>query len=158
MTYHDKNEWIRYEQIAQNILKQLKDYFNLDDVQGKQKLKGKSGTEWEIDAVATSDSSQRLVVIECRRTKARQSQEKLGAIAFKIQDTCAERGIIVTPHPLQKGAQAIANFTSITHFKLTTESCSNNFLAEALGNIFIGLPSIGDTSQLGVVGIKTIQL
>ncbi len=150
------NSWQKYEKVAQDILKQLRDFFDLVDVQDKQKLAGKSGTDWEVDVVATSCLTRRIVIVECRFTKARQSQTEIAALAFTVKDIGAERGVIVTPHLLQKGAKLVADSSNITHFKLDRESCSNNFLAEALGKIFLGLPSLGDMSQIGGHGIKQI--
>lgn len=146
--------WARYEEAAREILQQLREYFDLERVERKQSFSGASGTVWEIDVVGTSNSTQRLVVIECRLTKGRQSQGKLAALAFTIQDTGAERGIIVTPGPLQKGAKLVAIASGITHFRLDSKSSPNDFLAEALGKLFIGLPSIGDTAHMGVPGIR----
>jgi hypothetical protein len=147
-------EWERYEAAAREILKQLREHFSLDDVQGKQVVQGASGTVWEFDAVGISNPSKRLVLIECRLTKARQSQDKIAALSFTIQDTKAERGIIVTSKPLQKGAELVASYSGIMHFHLDSRSTSSDFLAQALGKLFIGLPSIGDTSQFGTPGIR----
>jgi len=146
--------WERYEATAQEILQRLREHFSFVEVEGKQVLQGASGTEWEIDLVARSDPSERLVVIECRFTKGRQSQSKIGALAFTIRDTGAERGIIVTPNPLQKGAALVASHSEIMHFQLDLRSTSNNFLAQALGKLFLGIPSVGDISLFGVSGIR----
>jgi len=141
-------DWERYEETARQILKRLREYFGLSDVQGKQTLQGASGTYWEVDALATTESSHKYVIIECRLTKQRQSQANLGALAFIIQDIGGERGIIVTPKPLQKGAGLIAQAENIMHFKLQPSSTIDNFIAEALGKMFLGLPSLGDTSRI----------
>ncbi len=100
--------WGRYESTAGEVLKQLAQHFCLGDVEEKQLLSGKSGTDWEIDLVGKSIPSEQRVLIECRLTKGRQSQSKIAAFAFSIQDTGAERGIIVTPNPFQKGAEPAA--------------------------------------------------
>lgn len=147
-------DWERYEEVAREILKQLREHFSLSDVQGKQIVKGLSWAEWEIDGAGTSCSSERLVVIECRLTKARQSQSKIAALAFTIQDIGAERGIIVTPNPLQKGAEVVARSSDITHFKLDSKSTSNDFLAKVIGKLFLGIPSIGETFKVGIPGIQ----
>ena len=147
-------EWERYEATARAILKQLHEHFSLGDVQEKQVVRGASGTEWEIDLVGRSDPCDRLVVIECRLTKGRQSQSKIGALAFTIQDTGAESGIIVTPNPLQKGAVLVASHSAIVHFQLDSKSTANDFLVQALEKLFLGIPSVGDTSQFGVPGIR----
>jgi hypothetical protein len=93
-------------------------------------------------------------LVESRRlTKGRQSQAKLAALAFTIKDVGGDRGIIVTPKPLQKGSKLVAQSAGITHFKLDSKSEANNFFAEALGKMFLGIPSLGDTCQFGEPGI-----
>jgi hypothetical protein len=148
--------WERYEETAKEILNQLRDYFQLSDVQRKQSLEGRSGTNWQIDVVDIAESTGNAVIIECRMTKERQSQEKVAAIAFRIQDVGGERGILVTPKPLQKGAERVAESAGIVHFRLDPTSTTNDFFAEALGNMFIGIPSLGDTSQIGEPAIRAV--
>ena len=145
--------WNRYEKTAQAVLDQLREHFGLECVEPKQSVPGASGTDWEIDIVGRSDATKKIVVIECRLAKSRQSQAKLAALAFTIQDTGAERGILVTPKPLQKGAQIVANATGIVHFRLNANSSANDFAGQVLDKLFIGLPSIGDTVQVGIPGI-----
>ena len=147
-------DWERYEEASREILKKLCEHFDLGDVQGKQIVKGLSGAEWEIDGVGISYSTEKLVVIECRLTKGRQSQSKIAALAFTMKDISAERGIIVTPNPLQKGAEVVARSSGITHFKLDSKSTSSDFLAQLIGKIFLGIPSIEETSKVGMPGIK----
>ena len=142
-------DWKRYEKATKEILNRLREHFELSDVLGKQQLRGASGTDWEIDVVGTAETTGKVVVIECRLTKGRQSQSKLAALSFTIADVGGDRGIIVTPHSLQRGAKLIAQSSGITHFKLDPSSTTNDFFAEALGNMFLGVPSLGDTSQFG---------
>jgi hypothetical protein len=146
-------DWERYEQAAREILKQLREHFDLADVTGKQSFQGASGTDWEIDVVGIAKTTGKIVDIECRLTKGRQSQAKLAALAFTIKDVGGDRGIIVTPKPLQKGSKLVAQSAGITHFKLDSKSEANNFFAEALGKMFLGIPSLGDTCQFGEPGI-----
>ena len=51
-----------------------------------------------------------FVIIECRRyTKSRQSQEKIGGLAYRILDTGARGGILISPLGMQEGASKIAD-------------------------------------------------
>ena len=59
--------WQCYEEVAQYLLNQFAEHFNLGRVEGKQKILGKSGTEWEIDARGIKDNETGFLVIECRR-------------------------------------------------------------------------------------------
>lgn len=150
------NKWERYERTAEEVLGRLTEHFNLKEVTGKEKIPGDSGTDWEIDVLATSSLSEKRVLIECRLTKARQSQAKIGEFALRLLDTGAERGIIITPNPLQKGAALVAKKYNITHFKLSSQSTPNNFLAESLGKLFLGTPSVDDISAFGTPSIGAV--
>src|SRR5271157_2418146 len=105
MTRSDK-QWRSYEQISAYLLDKLSKEFGLTRVEGKQKLVGRSGTEWEIDAKGIRDDDGGIVIIECRRyTTSKQNQEKIAGFAWKITDTNAQSGIIVSQLGLQRGAK-----------------------------------------------------
>lgn len=91
-------------------------------VEGKQSLRGESSTNWELDAVAWLEGGERFLGVEARRnTKARQKQEALAALAGHIRDLDAAGGVIVSPLPLQSGAnvsqpiQGLATYTFFTN-------------------------------------------
>jgi hypothetical protein len=44
--------WQSYEQVGQFLLEQFARHFGLGRVEGKQLVRGASGTNWEIDAKA----------------------------------------------------------------------------------------------------------
>jgi len=81
-------EWQTYEEVATYLLNQIAEEFNLSRFEGKQKVIGKrSGTEWEIDAKGIKESDEMFIIVECRRyTKSKQTQEKIGALAYRIID------------------------------------------------------------------------
>ena len=60
----------------------------LKSVEGKQKIQGRrTGTTWEIDAKGVAEGSEGFFLVECRRyTTSKQSQEKTGALAYRIID------------------------------------------------------------------------
>lgn len=144
--------WKKYEETARLILDQSKVHFGLESVEGPQKIPGKL-TDWAIEAkgVAVGGGT---VIVECRLRKRRQDQEALGGLAFRIQDTGATGGIIVTPLPLQKGASAIAEGKNIQQVVLDPASTPSDFAFRFFGNLFLGIPSIGDTSVFGTGGIS----
>jgi len=79
-------------------------------VEEKQKVKGLSETEWEVDVLAYNVDGGKLVLVECKhRSKAALPQDSLAGFAYKIKDTNADHGIIVTTIGLQEGADKIAN-------------------------------------------------
>jgi hypothetical protein len=84
--------------------------FGLVRVEGKQKILGSStGTEWEIEGKGVTTRDKEFVIVECRRyTTSRLKQECVGALAYRISDTGASGGILVTPIGLQEGAKMVA--------------------------------------------------
>jgi len=146
-------DWERYEQVSREVLENLRDHLGLQDVQSKSMIKGRSGVEWEVDAIAKSAQTKRLVVIECRLTKGRQSQSNIASLVLTCEDVGAGKAIIVTPNPLQRGASILANYHGVMHFKLDPKSSESDFLAEAIGKLFLGIPSIGESSNIGTPSI-----
>jgi len=137
-THSQPKDWQSYEQVAAYLLNRLANELGLEEVEGKQKLPGASGTEWEVDAKGLLEGREAFVVIECRRTRARQSQSKVAALAYSIQDTGGAGGIIVTPIPLQTGAAKVAQAANIQHVLLDINSTPENFAIQFLNKLFIG--------------------
>jgi hypothetical protein len=137
----DKMIWETYEDVAQYLLNQFAEIFNLSRFEGKQKLDGKiSGTTWEIDAKGIKENSDIFLIVECRRYKtARQSQEKVGALAYRIHDTNANGGIIVSPLGLQQGGRKIATAENIHEVILDPNSNTKDYFLKYLNNFFIGI-------------------
>lgn len=44
--------WQAYEDAARKVLSDLRDVLHIDVVEGKQSVRGSSGTDWEVDAKA----------------------------------------------------------------------------------------------------------
>ena len=131
--------WLIYEQAARVVLEHLREHLGLTSVEGKQELPGKSGTSWEIDAKAIQEQDDRFLVVEVRRhTTGRLKQEHIAALAFRIGEVGAAGGIVVTPLPLQRGAELVARASGIEHVRLSPESTATDYLAEYMGRRFIG--------------------
>ena len=134
-------KWKDYEQVATHLLGQYAKEFGLDRVEAKQGLAGKtSGTRWEIDVKGVRQGNEGFVIVECRRyTTSRLSQEQLGAIAYRIMDTGAEGGIIVSPLGLQEGARKIATASNVLNVQLDANSTSTQFAMRFLKKLMIGI-------------------
>ena len=52
--------WKDYEAVARFLVHDLREKLGLERVEGKQKIAGESGTEWEIDAKAVDVRMSRL--------------------------------------------------------------------------------------------------
>ncbi len=132
--------WVNYEEVARHVLQQLGKKFGLADVEGKQKVAGRqSGTDWEIDAKGVRDGDATIVLVECRRHRNRLTQEALAAVAYRIIDTGAAGGIIVSLLPLQKGAAKVAEASKIEHVQLRPESARELWVAEIGTVIHVGI-------------------
>lgn len=132
--------WKSYEEVAHFLLNQLAENFGLGKVEGKQIVSGQSGTDWEIDAKGVKADDEGFLIIECRRhTKSRLSQESIAAVAYRIKDTGADGGIIVSPLELQKGAKKVAHYENIHHVILDPKSTTTDYMLKFLNQIFIGL-------------------
>ena len=133
--------WKSYEEVAVYLLDRCAGEFGLARVEGKQKVSGhRSGTEWEIDAKGVREGDEGFIIIECRRyITSKQNQEKLGGLAYRILDTGASGGIIVSPIGLQEGAKKIAQAENIIDIQLDQNSTPQEFSMRFLNKIMIGM-------------------
>jgi hypothetical protein len=141
-----QTSWRGYEEIAQYLLNQMASHFALGHVEGKQIVAGASGTCWEIDAKGVKEKDEGFLIIECRRhTTHGLSQEHIAALAFRIQDTGAVGGIIVSPLPLQSGAKKVAESRHIHEVQLSPDSTTADYVLRFLTDIFAGVSDKLDT-------------
>lgn len=132
-----KTEWQTYEEVAAYLLDHFKNEFGLSEVQKKQYVHGfRSSTDWVIDAKGICEGSDSFIIVECRRYKSsKQNQERVAALAYRIQDTGASGGIIVSPLGLQKGAQKIAQAEEIVNVQLNADCTPDEFVIKFLNKI-----------------------
>jgi Restriction endonuclease len=123
------------------LLNKFADEFGLDRVEGKQKVKRRrSGTTWTIDAKGFREKNEAFVIVECRRyITSKQNQEKVGSLAYRIIDTGAGGGILVSPLGMQKGAKKIANAENIIHVQLDENSRRYEYVLGFLNKIMLGI-------------------
>ena len=139
------------------MLDQFAKEFGLDKVEGKQQVLGlKSGTEWEIDAKGFVQDGDKTVIVECRRyTKTRLNQESVGGLAYRICDTGAAGGMVVSPMGLQEGAEKVARAENIISVTLDAGSSSTEYVMRFLDQIHVGMA--GELSLTGMLGIRVIR-
>lgn len=133
--------WESYEEVAAYLLNQMASRFGLQRVEGKQFIQGlRSGTKWEIDAKGIKESdNEAFVIIECRRYESsKQTQEKVGALAYRILDTGATGGIIVSPLGLQAGGEKIAQAENILSVLMDENSTKEQYILKFLKDTIIG--------------------
>lgn len=134
-------KWESYQEVARYLLNQFSDKFGLDRVEGKQEVQGKrSGTTWKIDAKGIKDGNEVFIIVECRRyTTSKQSQEKVGGLAYRIIDTGPDGGILVSPLGVQRGATKISAAENIIEVHLDENSTRHEFVMGFLNEIMLGV-------------------
>ena len=150
----EPTNWRTYEEVARQLLDKIAGLLGLERVEGKQYLPGKkSGTNWEIDARGVSSNGTGFLVIEIRRySTSRLSQEALAAIAYRIEDTGANGGIVVSPLPLQSGAQKVADAARVVAVQLDQNSTTERYVLRFLKNVMVGLEPDGLKSSVSILG------
>jgi hypothetical protein len=134
-------KWESYEEVAAYLLNQMAFAFGLERVEGKQSVMGlRSGTKYVIDAKGIAQGNEGFIIIECRRyTSSKQKQEQIGGLAYRILDTKASGGIIVSPLGLQEGAAKIANAENIQSVQLDENSTHTDYILKFLNQVFLGV-------------------
>ena len=137
----EDSKWKTYEEVATYLLGQITEVLGLEKVEGKQTLVGnRSGTTWEIDGKGVKNNEGGFVIIECRRySKQKQKQEQVAALAYRIMDTGAQGGIIVSPLGIQEGGTKIANSENIQTVTLDENSTTTDYVLKFLNQIFAGV-------------------
>ncbi|MNR30230.1 hypothetical protein D3C85_1476750 [compost metagenome] len=94
-----------------------------------------------------------FVLIEVRRyTSSRLSQEDMAAVAYRIQDTGAVGGIVVSPLPLQVGAQRVAEAANIVAVQLSENSTTTEYILRFLNNVMVSLAPDSVIVSVSLVG------
>lgn len=152
------SKWETYEEVATHLLDEFAEEFGLERVEGKQNVQGeRSGTTWEIDAKGVKKGEEGFIIVECRRyTASKQNQEKIGGLAYRILDTGASGGIVVSPLGLQEGAEKVASSEDIQHVTLSADSTPYEFFLRFLNKVMVG---VHDTLQVkeNVVVVKNSE-
>jgi hypothetical protein len=143
----DQKAWQNYEEAATYLLNRFAEEFGLKFVEGKQKVEGRrSRRSWTIDAKGVV-GDEGFFIVECRRyTTSKQNQEKLGGLAYRIIDTGAAGGIIVSPLGLQEGAAGVAAAEQIISVELTADSTPTEFAIQFLNKLCLGISAKSTSS------------
>ena len=135
-----ETKWESYEAVAAHLLDVFATDFGLGKVEGKQLVPGASGTQWEIDGKGISEDGDTFIIVECKRyTTSKVPQEILAGLAFRISDTGANGGIIVTPLGFQEGAKKVAAHTGIHTVRLNQDCTRIDYVLEFLNKFCVGL-------------------
>jgi hypothetical protein len=135
------SKWESYEEVAVYLLDQVAGELGLERVEGKQGVFGsRSSVTWTIEGKGVKVGGDGFVIIECRRyTTSRQRQEQVGGLAYRIIDTGAAGGIVVSPLGLQEGAKKVAAAENIQEVFLSPDSTCTEYMLRFLNRIFVGV-------------------
>lgn len=151
-----KKEWERYEDVARQVIDDIKSHLGLSLVnEDKIEFKKKDGGKCEIDISAYDMSDGKLVLVESRKKNKSLNQEEVHGFAYRIQQTGAKRGIIVTTIGLQQGAQIAADGAKITLIRLNEGSTKEEYVAKITQQIFL---KITDKCKMGISFIGGINI
>lgn len=136
-----RQSWKSYEDAARYFLNHFRHEFGLERVDPKQRIAGRSGTFWEIDAKGIREGDNAaIMLVECRQHRSKRlNQEAIGGLAYRIIDTGALGGIVVSPLPLQDGAKKVADAGNIVHVQLGPDSTPESFVISFFNKIFVGI-------------------
>lgn len=138
--------WQNYEEVAVYRLDRIASEFGLERVEGKQHVRG--STDWELDAKGVKVGGGGFVIIECRRyTKAKQSQEQVGGVAFRIIDAGAGGGIYVSPLGFQEGARRVAAAYGIHEVLMDADSTRTDYVLRFLNKMFLGASDVAAATE-----------
>jgi hypothetical protein len=85
--------WQTYEKLARTLLDRFASDFELDKVEGKQKVQGKrSGTKWEIDAKGSATGERTSSLLNAGGTRLRNSRRRGWQGLLIASSTLAHKG------------------------------------------------------------------
>jgi hypothetical protein len=140
--------WENYEEVAVYLLDQIASELGLERVEGKQDVYGsRTLTKWEIDGKGVRVGGEGFVIIECRRyTTSKQNQERVAGLAYRIVDTGASGGILVSPLGFQEGAKKVAAAEDIQEVLMDANSTRTDYVLTFLNHIFAGVSLRGEAT------------
>lgn len=132
--------WQSYEEVAAYLLNQVAHELGLERIEGKQRASGqRSEADWEIDAVGFHAGSESIVLIECKRFPRKKiSRGIIADLAYRIIDTGASGGIIVSPLGLQEGAARVAEAEGIISVQLNADASPSEYMMRFLNQLRFG--------------------
>lgn len=151
--------WESYEEVARHLIGACLEAFGLSAMEGKQSVPGRiSGTDWEIEGKGVRTGEGEFVILECRRYPGRRlSQEALGGLAWRIHDTGAAGGIVVSPLELQEGAAKIAAVAEVIPVRLTPDSTTTEYVMSFLDQVRLGFADTASADMFDQLTIKVFE-
>lgn len=152
-------KWEVYERIAAQLFDKFADKFGWESVEGKQKVRCKSGVDCEIDAKAMLKEDEGFWIIECKHWKGSVSQDNVRSLAHRRKDIIGAKGaILVSYMPPQKGAKTIAEYEGIKCFYLDKNATLLEYVLSAEGDdgsgkLFVGMADKADPGDELVSGV-----
>ena len=145
----------QYEMEAQQVIDSLPPLLQnlgIQEVKGKRGVEGSSGVRWEIDAKGIVAGDSRFVIFECKSSEKKISVCTVMHLAYRVKDTNALTGIIVSPACLTTPAKKLACYEGIHKIDLPVGCETNEYQVRFLNQVFVGVKStIAVTSEANAV-------
>jgi hypothetical protein len=137
-----ESDW--YEQVTRTILHACREQLGYKEVRPKGRIPGESGTQWEIDATCYLLENDGMILVECRRHTTKPiDQEQVGGLVFRIIDTGAKGGLLVTPLGYQEGATLVAKARKVTLATLNADATEREYVLKVAERLFARIEGKG---------------
>jgi len=158
MVGKSSQSWRTFEDAVRAIVSQQSEFFGIEFVEpASAKVRGETGYEWNIEVIGYLAGTRKMVLFEVRRKTTRNIEPgEAGELAFRIEDTGADKGYFVTPlkRRLSKGARKISEFNQIGHVQVSVTSTPENYIMQCVDQVFA---AFGDSMQFNdsvTLGLK----
>jgi hypothetical protein len=135
--------WGSFKDAVRAIIERHKDFFGLRSVEPETGAAfGKSGYTWDIEIVGYTKNEHKLVLFECRRKTTRNlPPDDADELAYRIEDTGADKGFFVTTlgRGLSEGVKASADHEAIGHIQVSADATPEQYVMRHLNQVFAGL-------------------
>lgn len=145
-------DWKNFEDVFRAILAMHMNFFELEKVEPTSKPvpgHARKFKPWAIDVVGYRKGTKRLVLFEVKRRGRNVEPEQAAGFAYRILDTEAEAGYIVTTmgRDLSSGAKEIADYEKIGHIQVEKDSTPDDYTMKIADNMFVGVTDTVKVSE-----------
>src|SRR3972149_586227 len=130
MNSNKPQTWKSYEDAVRAIISQHREFLGLEFIEPTSgKVEGKSGYSWNIEIIGYTSGNRKMVLVEVRRKTTRNIiPAEAGALAYRIEDTGAEKGYFVSAGEprLSSGATQLPPLQKAAHIQLAVDSTPDN--------------------------------
>ncbi len=139
-----RKKWAAYKDAARIVITGMREAISLATCEGKQKIEGASGMQWELDARAWTEGTDGFLLVEVRQYDSPLNQEALAVIAWRFQGADGSGCIVASSLPQEACSSPVTDTKDSEYLRLTDDSTAENYIAEFLSRRFHGLTVAGN--------------